>query len=67
MVKVLSGIRVIDMGTFITGPAAGMLLADMGAEVIKVENPDGGDPFRAFRGDWRFCWRRWPMGRCRLF
>lgn len=51
MVKVLSGIRVIDMGTFITGPAAGMLLADMGAEVIKVENPDGGDPFRAFRGE----------------
>lgn len=51
MVKVLSGIRVIDMGTFITGPAAGMLLADMGAEVIKVENPEGGDPFRAFRGE----------------
>lgn len=51
MVKVLSGIRVIDMGTFITGPAAGMLLADLGAEVIKVENPDGGDPFRAFRGE----------------
>ncbi len=51
MAKVLAGIRVIDMGTFITGPAAGMLLADMGAEVIKVENPEGGDPFRAFRGE----------------
>jgi crotonobetainyl-CoA:carnitine CoA-transferase CaiB-like acyl-CoA transferase len=48
---VLSGIRVIDMGTFITGPATGMLLADLGAEVIKLENPEGGDPFRAFRGE----------------
>ncbi|WP_326523874.1 CaiB/BaiF CoA transferase family protein [Sphingomonas sp.] len=43
-------ITVLEMGTFITGPAAGMLLADMGARVIKVERPDGGDPFRAYRG-----------------
>ena len=41
----------LDMGTFITGPAAAMLLADMGAEVIKVEQPKTGDPFRAFDGD----------------
>jgi len=48
--KVLSGIRVLEQGTFITGPAAGMFLADLGAEVIKIEQPGTGDPFRAFRG-----------------
>jgi crotonobetainyl-CoA:carnitine CoA-transferase CaiB-like acyl-CoA transferase len=51
MAKPLQGIRVLDMGTFITGPAAAMLLADLGAEVIKVEQPGTGDPFRAFDGD----------------
>lgn len=50
MQKVLSGIRVLEQGTFITGPAAGMFLADLGAEVIKIEQPGSGDPFRAFRG-----------------
>ncbi len=34
----------------ITAPLAGMMLADLGADVIKVERPDGGDPFRSFRG-----------------
>jgi len=43
---VLQGVRVLEQGTFITGPAAGMLLADLGAEVIKVEQPGAGDPFR---------------------
>ncbi|NWA91410.1 CoA transferase [Pseudomonas sp. D8002] len=51
MAKVLSGIRVIEQGTFITGPNAGMLLADLGAEVIKIEQPGSGDPFRAFQGE----------------
>ena len=51
MARPLEGVRVLDMGTFITGPAAGMLLADLGAEVIKVEMPETGDPFRAFKGD----------------
>jgi crotonobetainyl-CoA:carnitine CoA-transferase CaiB-like acyl-CoA transferase len=49
MAKVLEGVRVVEHGTFITGPAASMLLADLGADVIKVEQPTG-DPFRAFRG-----------------
>ena len=44
---VLSGISVVELGSFITGPYAGLLLADLGADVIKVE-PPGGDPFRAF-------------------
>jgi crotonobetainyl-CoA:carnitine CoA-transferase CaiB-like acyl-CoA transferase len=47
--KVLAGVRVLEHGTFITGPAASMLLADLGADVVKVEQP-AGDPFRAFRG-----------------
>jgi formyl-CoA transferase len=46
----LSGLRVVEMTTMITGPLAGMMLADLGADVIKVERPDGGDPFRSFRG-----------------
>ncbi|OZI24130.1 carnitine dehydratase [Bordetella genomosp. 7] len=50
MGKVLEGIVVVEQGTFITGPAAGMLLADLGADVIKVEQPGTGDPFRAFKG-----------------
>ena len=49
MAQVLTGVRVVEQGTFITGPAAAMLLADLGADVVKVEQPDG-DPFRAFRG-----------------
>ncbi|HEY6135383.1 MAG TPA: CoA transferase [Rubrivivax sp.] len=49
MAQVLAGVRVVEHGTFITGPAASMLLADLGADVIKVEQP-AGDPFRAFRG-----------------
>ncbi|MGH3388495.1 MAG: CaiB/BaiF CoA transferase family protein, partial [Actinomadura sp.] len=46
----LHGIRVIEQGAFITGPYASMLLADMGAEVIKVERPGTGDAFRSYDG-----------------
>jgi crotonobetainyl-CoA:carnitine CoA-transferase CaiB-like acyl-CoA transferase len=41
----LLGVRVLELGTFIAGPFAGQLLGDYGAEVIKVEAPDG-DPMR---------------------
>ena len=50
MIKVLQGVKVLEQGTFITGPAAGMLLGDLGADVIKIEQPETGDPFRAFKG-----------------
>lgn len=50
MAKVLEGLRVLEQGTFITGPAAGMLLGDLGADVVKIEHPQSGDPFRAFKG-----------------
>ncbi|MBU0602848.1 MAG: CoA transferase [Gammaproteobacteria bacterium] len=50
MSAVLDGVRVVEQGTFITGPAAGMILGDMGADVIKVEQPGSGDPFRAHGG-----------------
>ena len=50
MTEVLKGVRVVELGTMITAPLAGMMLADLGAEVIKIEHPQGGDPFRSFRG-----------------
>ena len=42
----LAGIRVIELARILAGPWAGQLLADLGADVIKVENPDGGDDTR---------------------
>lgn len=44
--NLLSGIRVIDCGTYIAGPAAATIMADYGAEVIKIERPPIGDPYR---------------------
>jgi len=43
----LDGIRVLEVGNYMAAPFCGMQLADLGAEVIKVENPDGGDQVRS--------------------
>ena len=42
----LTGVKVIEIGQALAGPLAGVILADMGADVIKVEKPDGGDDAR---------------------
>ncbi len=42
----LLGVRVLELGNFIAGPFAGQLFGDDGAEVIKIESPEGGDPMR---------------------
>src|ERR1044071_1327921 len=48
MAGALNGVTVLEVADYITGPYAGMLLADMGAEVVKIEKPPRGDPFRGF-------------------
>ncbi|MGQ0750371.1 MAG: CaiB/BaiF CoA transferase family protein [Betaproteobacteria bacterium] len=47
--QALSGIKVIELGTLIAGPFCARLMAEFGAEVIKIESPDGGDPLRKWR------------------
>ncbi|KAA0693190.1 CoA transferase [Halopseudomonas laoshanensis] len=47
--KPLSGLKVIELGTLIAGPFAARICAEFGAEVIKIESPDGGDPLRKWR------------------
>jgi crotonobetainyl-CoA:carnitine CoA-transferase CaiB-like acyl-CoA transferase len=50
--KPLSGCRVVEIGRFVTAPLAAQMLADLGAEAVKVEDPKGGDPFRGWQRDW---------------
>ena len=44
----MSGVRIIDVGTFLAGPYAASILGEFGAEVLKVEHPIAGDPMRHF-------------------
>ena len=48
----LSDLRVLELGTLIAGPLAGRVFADFGAEVIKIEHPDRGDPLRKWGMTW---------------
>ena len=45
-IDALHGVRVVEMGQLIAGPFAAKTLGDFGADVIKIEPPDGGDPLR---------------------
>ena len=47
--KPLAGLKVLELGTLIAGPFAARLMGEFGAEVIKIEAPDGGDPLRKWR------------------
>src|SRR5215207_8649467 len=49
----LDGILVADFSRVLAGPLAAMLLGDLGADVVKVERPDGGDDTRAWGPPWR--------------
>ena len=57
----LDGIRVVETGTMIAGPFCGHLFADYGAEVIKVEDPKGGDIMRRWGGLYKGLGLYWPI------
>lgn len=49
----LRGVRILDLATVVAAPFAGTLCADMGAEVVKVELPNGGDALRTLAPVWQ--------------
>ncbi len=54
----LTDVRLVELGQLIAGPFCGQLMADMGADVIKVEPPNQGDPMRVWgRGDYPLWWQ----------
>lgn len=61
--NILSGLRVIDCATYIAAPCAAVLMADYGADVIKIERPVTGDPYRQIfhnpgfpQSEWNYPW-----------
>lgn len=44
----MSGVRILDLGTFLAGPHAASIFGEFGAEVLKIEHPEAGDPMRRF-------------------
>src|ERR1700675_3825677 len=48
MAGALDGIRVLEQASYVTGPFTSRLLADLGAQVVKIEQPGQGDPFRGW-------------------
>ena len=54
--KALEGVRILDLSRMIAGGAAGMLLADFGADVVKVEQPRTGDPLRQWTSEGQPFW-----------
>src|ERR1043165_954588 len=54
--KPLTGVRVLDLSRMVAGGVAGLLLADFGADVVKVEQPGTGDPLRQWTADGQPFW-----------
>ena len=54
---ILRGLRVVELATFVFGPAAGTVMADFGADVVKIEHPVTGDPYR-------YLYRLRPLPEC---
>lgn len=62
--SVFAGLKVLDLASFVAGPAAATILGDFGADVVKIEPPKGGDAWRSFykiapnpRSDFNYTWQ----------